>query len=302
MLHKHLTLEKYELAVEEDTAEAIRLRAQAAACNGCHDALNERPLDIVLSDWRLPPGAFKPVDWEGALRIAITAPVVAPSPSAPPRRFRPVPMLAALALLGLLLIGAVIPAAASAQPDSGLYPVRGAQENAQVAVTGRGGRAQLESKFASTYISEAKSAADKQDAAAYRASMDRFGYWGKRLREDAAYSQPATRASITSNIASARAVAGQLKASGADPAGAQQAEAVLNDAQNQIQTGDGQHQSVWPTAPGKGRGTPSAPVDQQGPAGNGDSQDGSRSGSQPPGGLPPPLGAGNEGDGAHGDG
>jgi hypothetical protein len=295
MLHRHLTLEQHELAAEEDSSEASRLRAQASACDRCHGALNQGPLDIVLSDWRLPPGASKPIDWEGALRLAIAAPVAQPSALASPRRFRPIPLLAALALSGLLLIGAVIPAAASAGPESGLYPVRGAEENTQVALTARGGRAQLEAKFASTYIKEAKKASDQQDAAGYRASMDRFSYWGKRLRDDVSYSQPATRAAITLNIASARAVAGQLRASGADPAGAQQAEAVLHDAQNQIQTGDGQHQSAPPDAPGKG--APSTPVDEQGPAGNREVQESSR-----PGGLPPPSGGVNEGDGAHGDG
>lgn len=299
MLHRHLTLERYELAIEEDPRQAADLRSTAAGCDRCVAALAERPLDIVLSDWRLPPAAFKPVDWESALRVAIRPD---PAPALRPAARRPLRFISVLGILAAMLAAAVLPAVANAGPDSQLYPVRGAEENARVGLAGRGDRALLEAKFGGAYINDAKSAADRHDSSGYRASMNRFGYWGQRLREDASYAQPSARPAITGRIEAAKTVIGQLKAAGLDPAGTKQAEAVLNDAQNQVQAGDGQHQtpaSSGPTSPIRGKPTPSPSADQRGslPSSDGQNLDPP---VQPPSGSAPPPGA--EGDGSHGDG
>jgi hypothetical protein len=299
MLHQHLTLERYELAIEEDPRQAADLRSKAAGCDRCVAALAERPLHIVLSDWRLPPAAFKPVDWEGALRVAIRPD---PAPALRPTARRPLRMISMLGILAALLVAAVLPAAAKAGPDSQLYPVRGAEENARVGVAGRGDRALLEAQFAGAYIKDAKSAADSHDSSGYRASMNRFGYWGQRLREDASYARPSARPAITGSIVAARTVIGQLKASGHDPAGTRQAEAVLNDAQSEVQAGDGQNQTPAPSgpaSPNQGKPTASPSPDQQGSLPSGDGQSGDPPLQPPSGSAPTP---GLEGDGSHGDG
>lgn len=54
MLPRHLTLERYELALEEDSPEAARLRAQVPASPTCTAALAETPLASVLGAWVLP--------------------------------------------------------------------------------------------------------------------------------------------------------------------------------------------------------------------------------------------------------
>src|SRR5262245_38055785 len=121
MLHRHLTRERYELALEEDSSAAARCRRQAEACPRCAAALAVTPLAPLLAAWVPPASTGRPANWEAALRRAI-------APSSPrPRRgwSRARHLMEAAVVVAALLLLSALPAAASTGPDSVLYPVRG---------------------------------------------------------------------------------------------------------------------------------------------------------------------------------
>src|SRR5262245_44886163 len=131
MPHRHLTLERYEPALEEDNRAAIQMRDRAARCRSCAEALTAAPLGPFLEAWALPVDADEPVDWRRALRRAI-----APSAHRKPRRSIRLarPLLAAFMLV-VLTLGTALPVAASSGPGSALYPVRGLEEETRWRLT-----------------------------------------------------------------------------------------------------------------------------------------------------------------------
>src|SRR5215472_18124320 len=70
MLHRHLTLERYELLAEEDGPAAARLKQKANACRVCAAALAEAPLAPLLAAWIAPASTARPVEWRTILRRA----------------------------------------------------------------------------------------------------------------------------------------------------------------------------------------------------------------------------------------
>ena len=113
MRHRHLTREQYELALEEDTSTAARYRQRARTCLACSAALTPAPEPSLLMAWVLPASIDRPVDWEAALRRAI-------SPAArQPRRgwFRARRLVAVAMMVAALSLLTALPAAASTQPD-----------------------------------------------------------------------------------------------------------------------------------------------------------------------------------------
>src|SRR5262245_60538770 len=96
MLHRHLTLERYELLVEEDGPAAARLKENA--CLACAAALAEAPLAPLLAAWVAPASTARPVEWRTILRRAAR-----PSSRRPQREGARLGRLAAVgvALLGL---------------------------------------------------------------------------------------------------------------------------------------------------------------------------------------------------------
>ena len=238
MLHRHLTLERYELTLESDPQAAARLREHAASCPACRSALSERPLAGVLNAWPVPLALEQAVDWEPALKRAIS-PSRAPVPAARRGWLRPVLVFASLAVL---LVGGILPANASAPPASPLFPVRGWTEQAAVGLTPDTARGKLEAQYAATYIIDAQASADHHDSAAYRASMDRFFYWAGRLRTDVKLVPQSDRSAIRANLTAAKALLPSLVTSSPDQGDVSRADELLTNVQVQSQENNGDQQ------------------------------------------------------------
>jgi hypothetical protein len=250
-MHRHLTLEQYEWALEEAPYEAQRMLAAAATCGGCAVALSTRPLTPVLSAWDLPPSIYKPVDWRSALRVA-----VAPTRGVRERTHRGRrPLYLGAATAAALMALTVAPAAASAGPDSPLFGVRGAQEQARLAMTPHDRRAALEADLATSYLVMAHQNSGHQDRAAYESAMGRFFEYGDRLTKDVKTAAPGEKPRVQAAVDKALPLMPALATSPADTGQAQRAEAILLNVQgeSQYQPGNGDHPA------GTGPGTQIAP-------------------------------------------
>ncbi len=247
MVHRHLTLERYELALEVDAAAAVRLRRRAEGCAGCAAELAQPPLAPALAAWALPQWADRPAAWRGALRRA-----VAPSAQAPRRRgqFRRMPLALAAALVAALLVVTALPAAATADPSSPLYPARGALEDARWEVTPQDDRTGLEADLASAYIWQARTSAARHDAGGYDAAMQRFFKWASRLKADVARASPDKRSIARDSVQADRSLLSPLTSAGPDSGQARRAESVIDEVQAESEGGGGRHDSGH--APGSG--------------------------------------------------
>jgi len=268
--HDHLTLERYELLLEEQPAAAARLRAEARDCPTCATALGQPGLGPVLARWKLPGVVERPVDWRTALRRAI-APTSRRRQARLTHHWR---LPAVGTLVAGLLLATALPAAASAGPNSMLFPVRGWEEEARWTVTSESDRAELDAKLASAYLWEARMSAGHQDRADYEASMARFFEWGRRLEADIRKAPAAERSRARASAASAMSLVPGLAANGPDPAEARSAGSLLKDVEGASQQGNDQHQEN----PGTGGGSQEQQQTGSGGAG-GSSQDGGQSGS-----------------------
>ena len=232
MFHRHLTLEGYELAAEESPERAETLRREAARCPTCAAALQNQALRHLLAAWDGGSQIGRPVPWEDALRIALAAP--APASAAPRRRlWRP---MAVIALVAALLVASLVPASASAGPDSPLYGVRGAQEWARSEVTPEPDRARLETKLVNGYLVDARLSATRGDQRSYSASMDRFSYWMDRLRGDVRQAARGERNDIRAGLAGAHALLSDMAAAGFAPASVARGQASLKEVENEFET------------------------------------------------------------------
>jgi hypothetical protein len=172
-----------------------------------------------LAAWAQPASIEGPADWERALRRA-----VAPAAQRPrqgwSRRWR---LVAAAGVVAGLALVTALPAAASAEPRSALYPVRGVEEDARWRLTPEPDRAALEFDLASAYLWQARTSAARHDGPSYDASMQRFFTWAGRLETDIG-SAPAAQRSITrESVGADRSLVGPLTTSGPDPAQARRA-------------------------------------------------------------------------------
>jgi hypothetical protein len=246
VFHRHLTLERYELALEEGGPAAEAMRRQAERCPACAAALAQAPLAPRLAAWPAPESAGEPVDWEAALRRAI-----APARQRPERRRFGVARLAAATgvLAGLLLVTA-LPAAASAGPDSVLYPVRGAEENVRWRLTPQSERAGLETELVSSYLWQARTSAARHDDRGYDAAMARFFTWADRLRTDIHSASPDQRSTSRSALTADRSLVTPLTTSGPDPAQALRAQSMMDDVQSEA--GDDGHRGSGGSGSGGG--------------------------------------------------
>lgn len=240
MRHRHLTLEQYELALEEDRSAAVRLREQAAACTVCAAALTPAPLAPLLLAWAPPASMTGPVDWETAFRRAV-------APSSGRRRPRWSPagrLLAVAALLVGITLSSALPAAAGTDPNSVLYPVRGLEEDARWRLTTDPDRASLEADLASAYLWQARTSAARHDSKSYQAAMERFFMWAERLKADIAKAPPAQRSSARAAVSAALPLVSPAATAGQDPSQARRAESIIEDVQSQEGEGErdkGQH-------------------------------------------------------------
>jgi hypothetical protein len=249
-MHRHLTLEQYEWALEDAPPEAQRMLAAASTCGGCAVALSSTSLTPVLSAWELPPAVNKPVEWRDALRLA-----VAPAPAVRERaHFGRRPLALGAATAAALMALTVVPAAASAGPESPLFGVRGAQEHARLAITPQDRRAALEADLATSYLVMAHDNANHQDRAAYESSMGRFFEWGALLKQDVKAASPAEKPRVRATVDKALPLMRSLATSPADTGQAQRAQAILLDVQgeSQSQSGNGDHPAG--TGPGGTQG------------------------------------------------
>lgn len=267
MPHRHLTLERYELALEEGGPEAAAMRRRAGGCGVCMAALAQAPLAPRLSAWATPDWVDRPVDWEAALRRAI-APAGQPRER---RRFRAARLVVAAGVLAGLLLATALPAAASAGPDSALYPVRGVEENVRWRLTPRADRAALETELVSAYLWQARTSAARHDDRGYDAAMQRFFLWAGRLRGDIRSASAEQRSTSRSAITADRSLVSPLTTSGPDPAQAQRAQSMMDDVQAESEAGDDGHRG-----PGGGgqQGPQPAPTAQQTSGGDGGSRRG----------------------------
>ncbi|HEY4026870.1 MAG TPA: hypothetical protein VGO86_10615 [Candidatus Dormibacteraeota bacterium] len=240
MLHRHLTLERYELALEEDAPAAVRMRRRARACRVCAAVLAEPPLAPLLQTWAPHPTVDAPVDWQAALRGAI-----APAAARRPGRRRGWPRTLRLAAVGTLLAGLLLatalPAAASTDPRSVLYPVRGVEEDVRWRLTPEQDRATLEADLVSAYLWQARTSAARHDSDGYHAAMQRFFTWAGRLQADITRAHPAQRSSARDAVRADGPLASALSSSGPDPAEARRAQSIIDDVQTESEGGDGQH-------------------------------------------------------------
>lgn len=236
MRHRHLTLERYEVALEEDASAAGRLREQVAACPVCAAALALAPLAPVLRAWSPPASMDGPADWETAFRRA-----VAPSL----RRRRPRwssagRLLAVAALLVGITLSSALPAAASTGPNSVLYPVRGLEEDAHWRLTPGPDRASLEADLASAYLWQARTSAARHDSKGYQAAMERFFMWAERLKADIAKAPPAQRSSARAAVSAALPLVSPGATAGQDPLQARRAESIIENVRSE--EGEGEHE------------------------------------------------------------
>jgi hypothetical protein len=249
MFHRHVTLERYELALEENPEAAAEMEATTERCPVCRRELSRPSLGDALGGWRLPAAVEAPVDWRQALRRAV-APSLQPAAQ---RRFHRWRLCAVMALLATLLVMATVPVAATAGPDSALYRVRGVEEDARWRLTPESNRPNLEADLALTYLWDARVSASRRDTAGYQASMDRFFEWAGRLRSDVRKAPAAERLQVQQDVSAARSVVASLSASGSDPSSnAERADSVLKDVQGESQEGNGEHQG---SQPGVGSGS-----------------------------------------------
>jgi hypothetical protein len=245
MPHRHLTLERYELALEEDASSAARMRQQTAVCEVCAAALAQGLLAPLLAAWLAPASIERPVAWQTALRRAI-------APASQPRRrgwLHPARLVAAAGLAMALALATALPAAATADAGSALFPLRGLEEDARWQVTPATDRAALEASFTSSYLWEARTSAARHDGEGYDASMQRFFTWAGRLKADLGKAPPAQRVTAGRSIGADRALVSSLAAGGLDPAQARRAQAVLDDLEVESGEGDGQHGAGYGQAP-----------------------------------------------------
>lgn len=238
MLHRHVTLERYELALEEDRVRAARLRRRAERCPTCLAALVQPRLAPRLAAWRPPASIDSSVLWEAALRRA-----VAPSATQPRPAWSGVRRLVAVAaLLAGLLLATALPAAASTGPNSALFPVRGVEEDVRWRLTPEQDRAALEADLASTYLWQARTSAARHDDRGYRAAMRRFFTWADRLQTDIRSAPPAQRSTARDVVGAAMSVVSPLAVSGPDPAEGRRAESLIGEVEAESDRGDGQHE------------------------------------------------------------
>ena len=237
MLHRHLTLERYELLLEADESAAARLQKQANACPVCAAAVARAPLAPMLAAWVAPVSTNRPVDWKMTLRRAI-----APSLQRPQRRGARLGRLAAVAaLLVGLTFATALPAAASTGPTSLLFPVRGVEEEARWKLTPESDRAGLEADLASTYLWQARISAARHDTDSYHAAMQRFFTWAERLKTDIGKAPPARRSSAREAVGAALPLVSHLATYGPDPAQARWAQSIIGDVEVESQEGDDRH-------------------------------------------------------------
>src|SRR5215472_16023928 len=235
MLHRHLTLERYELLLEEDASAAARLREKAKACPVCGAALAEAPLAPLLAAWAAPVWTARPVEWKMLLRRAAT-----PSSWRPQRGVarRPGRFAAVVAVFLELTFATALPAAASTGPNSALFPVRGVEEEARWRLTPEPNRAELEADLAAAYLWQARVSAAHHDGGGYQAAMRRFFTWAERLRADIAKAPPAQRSSAREAVGAALPLVSPLAAQGPDPAQTRRAQSIIDDVELESQEGD----------------------------------------------------------------
>ncbi|HKF16475.1 MAG TPA: hypothetical protein VKF14_04670 [Candidatus Dormibacteraeota bacterium] len=283
MLHRHLTLERYELLLEEDASAAARLREKAKACPVCGAALAEAPLAPLLAAWAAPVWTARPVEWKMLLRRAAT-----PSSWRPQRGVaRPGRFAAVGAILLGLTFATALPAAASTGPNSALFPVRGVEEEARWRLTPEPNRAELDADLAAAYLWQARVSAAHHDGGGYQAAMRRFFTWAERLRADIAKAPPAQRSSARAAVGAALPLVSPLATQGPDPAQARRAQSIIDDLGQESQGDDrqdgGQHrrpetrgQQPGPDtngSQGKPSDVPSPATGQQSPAEQGAGRD-----------------------------
>src|SRR6266700_1618618 len=255
MLHRHVTLERYELALEEGGAAAERLRRRAEGCRRCAAALAQAPLAPLLAAWPAPASTERPADWEAALRRAI-APSAQRRRPGWPRAGRP---LAVAGLLAGLLLATALPAAASTGPDSVLFPVRGLEEDVRWQLTPEPDRAALEADLVSAYLWQARTSAARHDGDGYQAAMQRFFKWADRLKTDIHRAPPAQRLSAREAVSADRSLVTPLTTSGPDPVQAHRAESVIGDVEAESEAGDGQRDGGQQRGPGSQGQQPARP-------------------------------------------
>lgn len=233
MRHRHLTLEQYELAVEEDPSAAARCRRRAEKCRTCAAALAQEPLAPLLATWVPPAAIDRPADWDAALRRAI-----APSLQRQQRgRLGARRLVAAAVIVAGLLLLAAVPAAASTDPHSVLFPVRGAEEEVRWQLTPEPDRAELEADLASAYLWQARTSAARHDSPSYEAAMQRFFLWAGRLQTDLRRAAPGQRSRARDSVSVGLSLVSPLTASGPDPAAACRARSIIDDVESD--EGDG---------------------------------------------------------------
>src|SRR5215472_1560505 len=234
MLHRHLTLERYELLLEEDGPAAARLKEKAKACRVCAAALAEAPLAPLLAAWMAPVSTARPVDWRKTLGRAAT-----PPSRQPQRRRTHAGRLAAVgaAVLGLTFATA-LPAAAGTGPNSVLFPVRGVEEEARWRLTPEPDRAGLEADLAAAYLWQARVSAAHRDSKGYHAAMVRFFTWAERLKADIAKAPPAQRSSAREAVGAALPLVSPLATQCSAGALARRAQSIIDDVELESQEGD----------------------------------------------------------------
>src|SRR5215472_11383169 len=234
-LHRHLTLERYELALEEDPPLAARLRELSRNCKRCASATARPPLAPALALWELPATIDGPVAWQRAFRRAI-----APRPQRSSGwRFARWQLISAAALLIVLLLVTAFPAAANAGPDSSLFPVRGLEEEARWNLTPRPYRAEVDADLASAYLWQARLGAARHDRPAYEASMQRFFKWGERLKTDIRSAPESEQSRARAAVATATSLVPGLATSAPNPGQAERAGSLLQEVEEESQDGNG---------------------------------------------------------------
>lgn len=231
MFHRHLTLERYELAAEESPERAETLHSEAARCPRCAAAVQEQPLRRLLAAWDGSGQIDRPVPWEAALGRAIAVPTPPPTGSRA-RLWRP---MAALALLAALLVASLVTASASAGPDSPLYGVRGTQDWVRSAVAPEPDRARLETKLANGYLVDARHSAVRDDQHASSASMDRFSYWMDRLRVDIRHAARDERPDIRASLTVTRSLLSDMAAAGFVPTSVARGQTTLMEVEAEFE-------------------------------------------------------------------
>jgi hypothetical protein len=236
--HRHLSRERYELALEADPKEAGRIRALAGDCPVCQEALTPYPLTRRLAGQPLPSLVASPVDWRRALTRAI-APITQPRSRRRTAAWRGLVLVGALAAI---LTAIVVPAGA-AGPHSVLYPVRGIAEDVVWSTTQPAQRPRLEADQTATYLWQARLSSERRDTVAYQASMTRVILWADRLKADVKESPQSDRAAIGASVSAGSSLLPELKSSPAnqeqDQAG--QVKSILGEVEGQVREGDGDH-------------------------------------------------------------